>query len=274
VSTALPPPARPAAGWFTDPFAPNQLRYWDGDAWTGWVAPDVARPTRATFPLSVAVIGYAVLLGGFAVSIVVSVVMYALQLPEAIIVLGGGLALYAPLVWYVRSASRDHGTGNLTTDLGLRLRWIDLAIGLGAWFAATVAQAVVVIVLQGLGLPLGNNTDTLRDVRDETSVFIAIAVIAVLVAPVVEELFFRGLLLRSFESRFVWWVAVLMQAVLFGLIHVQLGLGLGNITLLAALATVGATFGVVTDRVGSLGPAIVGHALFNAVAVIAAYVVT
>ena len=53
----------------------------------------------------------------------------------------------------------------------------------------------------------------------------------------------------------------------------QLGVGIENLTVIAALTTVGIVFGFVADHVGRIGPAIVGHAIFNGVAV-AAVIVT
>lgn len=103
---------------------------------------------------------------------------------------------------------------------------------------------------------------------NDATQFLAVALIAVVVAPIVEELYFRGLLLRSFQSRLSPATAVVAQALIFGLIHFRIGLGRGNITLVLALATVGAVFGVAASWARRLGPAIVGHACFNLVAVL------
>ncbi len=100
-----------------------------------------------------------------------------------------------------------------------------------------------------------------------------LALLAVVVAPIVEELLFRGLVLRSLRSRLGPWPAILVQGALFGAIHVQLGVGIENLTVIAALTAVGIVFGFVADHVGRIGPAIVGHAIFNGVAV-AAVIVT
>jgi membrane protease YdiL (CAAX protease family) len=75
------------------------------------------------------------------------------------------------------------------------------------------------------------------------------------------------------NSRLRPWPAILVQGACFGAIHVQLGVGLENLTVIAALTAVGIVFGFVADQVGRIGPAIVGHAIFNAVAV-AAVIVT
>ena len=75
-----PPPPLPAAGWFPDPWTASTLRYWDGAAWTGWVAPGPpAQGEPATLPLRAGMVGLAVLLGGFVAGIVVSIPLYLLD---------------------------------------------------------------------------------------------------------------------------------------------------------------------------------------------------
>jgi hypothetical protein len=87
-------------------------------------------------------------------------------------------------------------------------------------------------------------------------------------APVQEEVIFRGLLQTTLEQRFVasfqflgksLSVAVTIIAVLFGLIHV----GIGVATAIAAFV-LGLLAGELRRRSSSLLPAIVLHAIFNA----------
>lgn len=83
--------------------------------------------------------------------------------------------------------------------------------------------------------------------------------LVVAVAPFTEEYLFRGMILRGLLTRHTVRVAVLVSAVLFGLMHAnvlqfQLGLLLGCV------------FGWWFVRTGSVGPGLVGHAIFNAVA--------
>ena len=80
-------------------------------------------------------------------------------------------------------------------------------------------------------------------------------------APLVEELFFRGLLLRSLARRFGPVVATLGSAVAFGLAHFEL-------LQLAALILFGLVLALLAERTGRLGPGIVAHATFNAATVL------
>ena len=83
----------------------------------------------------------------------------------------------------------------------------------------------------------------------------------VVVAPVVEELFFRGLLLRSMVQRWGTRVGVVGSSVIFGATHFQA-------IQFPALALAGLLFAVLAVRAGRLGPAIAAHAGFNAATVI------
>lgn len=90
-------------------------------------------------------------------------------------------------------------------------------------------------------------------------------VVAAVVAPLVEELFFRGLLLQA-----VWrythhaWLAVLVSGVAFGAVHSQ------QPQAVLPLATMGVVLGYVRLRTASLPACIIAHALFNARTMLAA----
>ncbi len=81
---------------------------------------------------------------------------------------------------------------------------------------------------------------------------------ATVVAPIAEELFFRGVLqtvlLRVFTRR---WIAIAVSAVLFGLVHLPQPDSVPALILLAVL------LGYAYERTGSLVAPILIHALFN-----------
>jgi len=89
-----------------------------------------------------------------------------------------------------------------------------------------------------------------------------LAIVVVVGAPVVEELFFRGLVLRSLQRRFgdVW--AVVGSAMLFGVAHFEP-------LQLPALVGLGVVLGVMAVYNKRLGPSIFAHAGFNLVTMIA-----
>jgi len=94
-----------------------------------------------------------------------------------------------------------------------------------------------------------------------------IALTAVVVAPVVEELFFRGLLLRALQRRFSAPAAVAISGATFGAVHL---LDPGAYVILPALVALGMLSGVFAVRTGNLSRSILLHAGFNLLAVAAA----
>lgn len=92
-------------------------------------------------------------------------------------------------------------------------------------------------------------------------------VLAVLMAPVFEEMFFRGFLFRGFANSWGWrWGAVASGAV-FGLAHLQPDVFVPLFALGFALAWV-------YHRTGSLWTSITLHAVFNCISVLAWYFMT
>ena len=76
-------------------------------------------------------------------------------------------------------------------------------------------------------------------------------------APVAEELVFRGVIQSRLERAMPVWIAMVLQAVLFGFIHgtpVQIGYAF----------LMGLLFGYIRYRTGSILPTIAAHAAFNA----------
>ncbi|MCU1545260.1 MAG: hypothetical protein JWP30_360, partial [Homoserinimonas sp.] len=88
--------------------------------------------------------------------------------------------------------------------------------------------------------------------------FFAAILAPVVIAPVVEELFFRGMLQRAVSASKL--VAVLASSAIFALIHLASGY-----SWVATLSTfiVGFAFGSLAARTGRLGGPIIAHATFN-----------
>jgi membrane protease YdiL (CAAX protease family) len=167
---------------------------------------------------------------------------------------------------YVKWASRRWGTGNLADDVGVRARAVDIGWGPGTLVACWTSQVVVSLLVLAIGLPQGSNTDGLFEDDGSWAVLAVIAVAAVVVAPVVEELLFRGLILRSFLSRFGKPMAVALQSVMFGVVHLTPAIGLGNVSLVLALSAVGAVLGGAAVLTRRLTASIIAHAILNGVA--------
>jgi uncharacterized protein len=96
---------------------------------------------------------------------------------------------------------------------------------------------------------------------------------AVIVAPVVEELFFRGLFFRALRDRYGFWVGALGSGLLFGLFHAGVGDLAQNVMLQIVIGSFGVVLAAIYEWRGSLGANIATHAAFNLVTVIGVLVV-
>jgi membrane protease YdiL (CAAX protease family) len=219
----------------------------------------------ATLPLVAAIVGLvitgAALVGDrFALD-----ALGHLRWPVVVYAVLAAIIGYGPMLAYCVYASRRWGSGNLVDDVGLRARWADVGWGPLIWVTAWVAGIVAAIVALAFRIPLKSNTDSIHDLQGDRGVLIAFLVVAVVVAPVVEELVFRGVVLRGFAAVLPVWWAVVLEGLCFGAAHVDPGRGVGNLGLVLVLAAVGAVFGGAAYLLRRIGPTIIAHALYNGV---------
>ena len=97
--------------------------------------------------------------------------------------------------------------------------------------------------------------------------FIVTLLGAGLLAPVAEEMFFRGLIHRWFSARFGFWPAVLLSSAIFAAGHAD------SIGVVASAFVLGLVLAAVYDRSRSLWLGIAVHATNNVLAVILLYAV-
>jgi membrane protease YdiL (CAAX protease family) len=91
-----------------------------------------------------------------------------------------------------------------------------------------------------------------------TALLITGALVVIVVAPVCEELFFRGFLFRVLRLRMPLGAAALIDGVLFGAVH-------GSLVILPILAFLGVVLCYVYERTGTLFATIALHALNNTI---------
>jgi uncharacterized protein len=183
--------------------------------------------------------------------------------------LAGQALLWGGLVgttWYV---SRRYGTGNLRRDYQFRSTKRDIVVGVGLSFVlrlAAVVAAGVVVVLLGTDEGVPDQLEMLDDDRVAMVVFMGLAVIG---APVVEELYFRGLLLQVLTPLLRPPGAIVAQGLLFGAVHaLTTGTLMQNLILVSALSGAGVVLGITVQVTKRLGPAVWAHIWFNAVSLL------
>ncbi|MEQ1822143.1 MAG: type II CAAX endopeptidase family protein [Fimbriimonadaceae bacterium] len=128
--------------------------------------------------------------------------------------------------------------------------------------APVIAFAAVVGVQIFSGLPAPEHGATTALASSDLLSTVAIIIGAVVVAPIVEEIIFRGLILPALHRLTgKAWVAIIITNLLFGAMHST------GIPAWAALAMIGVVNSIAVYQTGSLYPAMAMHALHNGVLV-------
>jgi membrane protease YdiL (CAAX protease family) len=163
-------------------------------------------------------------------------------------------------------AARRKGNG-ARIDFGLTARWFDAPIGLA------VGVGLQLLVLPAIYYPIFWLTDIdaedvsapAEELTSQASGGFGVFLLLLLVvvgAPIAEEVFYRGLLLRSLTKRGLGTVAaVVSSAVLFALSHLQA-------IQFPALLVFGLVSATLAVRTGRLGPSIWSHVGFNLTSVV------
>lgn len=148
-----------------------------------------------------------------------------------------------------------------------RLLLLGTGLGVGMLVAATLAVSVLMRLTGSEQAPDQFLLDELT--RGGSSTVLAF-VAAVVLAPVAEELLFRGLLFTALLRRRSVHVAALVSSVVFAVVHVDVAVS--QPLALVGLTLVGLALAYAYHRTGSLLVPIAGHAAFNGVTLVLALV--
>lgn len=180
------------------------------------------------------------------------------------------------IIAWLAMVARRKGLGSLRLDFGLELRrssssWLhDLP-----WFFVGIGiQIAAVVPLVLLNEIYGHDAeqDVVTNLKHAGGWQVpAFALGVAVLAPVAEELIFRGVLLRSLERRVEPGAAVLIAALAFGLVHALGDPGIGTIKPLAIFVLLGLVSGYQAVRTGNLTRSILLHMGFNALTVVAVF---
>ena len=162
--------------------------------------------------------------------------------------ISGGLTIVAVLAFYLIRRKK--------LSEALWLRRVDAA---SLWAGASLAPALYLIVI----LVMAALPEAWMESYNEASSGIASGgaatlIATVLVAPVVEEFIFRGLIMSRLSKAMPGWLAVLLSAAIFGICH-------GHPVWFCYTFVLGAFFGFADLRTGSIWPSILAHLTFNAI---------
>ncbi|QYF73727.1 type II CAAX prenyl endopeptidase Rce1 family protein [Cryobacterium sp. PAMC25264] len=187
------------------------------------------------------------------------------------------LVAWVPFLGAVLIFCFGFGTRSLVRDIGLRFRPLDVLWGLTVGVVARVLATIVEIAGYG---QMGSTGATLGEpVRDLWWLFVVLLAPVVL-SPLIEEMFFRGLVLRSVRGAasgkgvspaVAAGTAVVVSAAVFALVHmIDTGSLIATVVIGVSTFLFGLGAGALAVLTGRLGGAIVAHVTFNALVVVPA----
>lgn len=271
-------PAIPSVpGWHDDPFGRFRARWWDGHRWTEYAADTEVRwdaeplkpdlPRRPTLPgIGSAVVGFG---SGVALSTVALVALARAGGPGGRVteLLVASVGLWIGLLAACLFVSRRRGTGSLVQDFGLRFRWRDVGFGFAG---ALVARLLAISAVAPIPFPLPTRRIgepervVFEDALDTGPELVVLMLVTCVGAPLIEELFFRGLVQGRLEGRLGVARGIAVTSLLFGAAHLIAWEGPWTFAYAWAVAAGGVVLGMMYHVSGRLGPPIAAHAFFNA----------
>ena len=218
-------------------------------------------PTAPSVPWTARDVGWGLLffiawLGFF---VVMSLIGDTLQLAvdSGLVIIFGEIILLVP-AWYFTV----HKYGTSWTDLGLRgFQPQAVGVGCGLMVAAFIFNLGYAFLLNLFDLQIQPD---IAIVFEETNYPLALFFGGGLIAPFVEEVFFRGFVFPGLRQKWSWPKAAVASAALFAIAHVLP-------TSLLPIFLLGLIFAFLYQYSGSIWPAILMHMLTNTLALSAAY---
>ena len=156
------------------------------------------------------------------------------------------------------------------TDMGLTRQNLARRVGIGAGAGVLLLAVSVVLgkILEQFGAPPSTQEEYFKGIKSApVALFPVVLLAGAVIAPIGEEIFFRGYVFISFLRTMPVWLAYLLAAVIFAALHlfeVQPDL-LSLINLFVPLFVAALVLAFLYRRTGSIIPGIVAHMILNAV---------
>jgi len=182
-----------------------------------------------------------------------------------LLLFGGLMSYYLAMLGVVAFGARRRGVG-FAGAVGMRpVPWgHTLGLALAASLVARVLVGVYGAAASALGYEPRLEFDPTQLFADDVVGAILLVVVAVVAAPVVEEIVFRGIVFPAFASRFGMGWGIAVSSALFGVIHLQ---GFNTVPFIF----LGVVFARLFASTRSLWTAIMCHALFNGTSLVLLY---
>ena len=231
----------------------SQERYLPAAVWTFW---DAAGLFLAGLVGSLAAISLGIVFNGGEELTQIPLLLTS-SIGQAVVTLG--------LLAYM---SRSRGAGSWDLDFGLRFEqsdWRGLFYGIGLQLVVTLLVTLPLLVLMGVDDP--PEQDVAEIVGSASSLVgrLAVALVVVVVAPLIEELLFRGVILSRLRRGFGPAASIAVSAALFSVFHL---IDPDTRFLVPGLFVIGVVLGIQALRTDRIGLAITTHAGVNLLAVV------
>jgi uncharacterized protein len=179
-----------------------------------------------------------------------------------------GAFLVALLVWF-RARQPDWPTVLGVPPRGSRAREIAWGAAAGVVLYPTIAIGVGLLLQFVFDLFSPTPVEAPAQLPEGLSRGgeILAVILAVLVAPVVEELFFRGVVFRSIRDRYGFPIGAIVSAVVFGLVHYVPAPWRDAALLQTAMVFTGLALAWIYERRGTIVASMAAHMAFNTIGI-------
>ncbi len=191
--------------------------------------------------------------------------------PEIAVTIAADVGFFATIVVWVRLRVREWRAifGIPARDRALKEVAVGALCGPGIYLGVVLISAFVLSPAIGLFARNRSVTSPSQIQSGLSAGGIALTVVlSVLVAPIVEETFFRGVLFRSVRDRRGFWLGALVSSVLFGLAHYVGGPWQDTVLLQATMMFTGFGLAALYEWRGNIVANIAAHMAFNTIGVI------
>ena len=146
-----------------------------------------------------------------------------------------------------------------------KFEWSTLGVGCGLLLGGYGIILIHNLVITGLGIDIQGDkiVDIFSAIESPGWLILALVV----VAPLVEEIFFRGFLFQGFRKQYGWKVAMLLSSAVFAAAHLDPVAFIPTFVL-------GIVFSYVYHRSNSVWPGVIFHFLVNAFSTCSVYMLT
>jgi membrane protease YdiL (CAAX protease family) len=174
------------------------------------------------------------------------------------------IATLIAIPYLLLGGSRSIWRNEVWSRLGLRrpqlstVAWALAAVGL-----AYVGLGIYLVLVNVLNLDALEPVSTIDDdvIYDHVELVVLVTILAVVIAPITEEIFYRGFMFGGFAKRWGVPAAALLSGLIFAVAHIDVGS-------IIPFTIIGVVFALVYYRSRNLFSAWGAHVLFNAIAIV------